>query len=111
MFRPLAARAGSPIAKDEFSEPNSHGLHLIRVQLADAPDGSPQSEAATQLWLDEEGLHAMLPGGAPSEATLDELTRLHQQNIRNSPMWDEMVREFGLQRAEALLKQCRAELR
>jgi hypothetical protein len=50
----------------------------------------------------------LLPG-SPAADTYERLTELYQQNIRNSPMWDEMVREFGPEKAEQLLKQCRAE--
>ena len=62
-------------------------------------------------WFDDEGLHALLPGQPPDQATLERLTQQYQQQIRNSPMWDEMVREFGAKKAEELLRQCRAELR
>ncbi len=53
-------------------------------------------------------MHAILPG-TPDADTFERMTELYQQNIRNSPMWDEMVREFGIEKAERLLKQCRAQ--
>jgi hypothetical protein len=111
VFRPLAARAGSPVGKEEFSDPDPRGLHLVRVQLLDAPHGSPNPQPAPDMWLDDEGLNAMIPGDAPSEAMLDELTRRFQKNIRNSPLWQEMVDELGEQEAERMLKDFRAELR
>jgi hypothetical protein len=39
------------------------------------------------------------------------LTRNFQKEIRNSEMWPQMVAEFGEEKAEALLKQCKGELR
>jgi hypothetical protein len=39
------------------------------------------------------------------------MTRRYQQEIRNSPLWDEMVREFGEKEAERLLKKFRVEIR
>jgi hypothetical protein len=42
-----------------------------------------------------DGLHALVPGNAPSPERLDEMTRVYQQSIRQSTLWDEMVREFG----------------
>lgn len=42
---------------------------------------------------------------------LEEMTKQYQENIRNSPLWDIMVKQFGAEKAEALLKECRAELR
>lgn len=60
------------------------------------------------MWLDEHGMHAMIPG-IPDPETFEQLTQLYQQKIRNSPLWDEMVSEFGLEKAEQLLKEFRAQ--
>ena len=35
----------------------------------------------------------------------------YQQRIRESPLWDEMVREFGEEEAERILKKFRVEIR
>ncbi len=58
-----------------------------------------------------DGIHALLPGAPPDARMLEQMTRAYQEQIRKSSLWNEMVREFGPQKAEALLKQCRAELR
>ncbi len=68
-----------------------------------------QPVAATS-WIAPDGVHAIMPGAAPSPAQLEELTRGYQQRIRNSPLWGEMVREFGQAKAEELLSQFRAKL-
>jgi hypothetical protein len=60
-------------------------------------------------WLEEDGLHALLPGRPPDPQTLEAMTRRYQEEIRNSPVWDELVREFGAQRAEELLREFRVE--
>ena len=60
--------------------------------------------------MEDDGLHCMIPGETPSEEVLAEMTEEYQKQIRNSPMWDEMVKEFGQKKAEELLKQCRAKL-
>ena len=39
------------------------------------------------------------------------LTRNYQQAIRNSEIWPQMVAEFGEEKAEALLKECKGELK
>ena len=62
-------------------------------------------------WLDQDGVHALLPGTPPDQQTLEWMTRAYQEQIRQSPLWEEMVLEFGPVEAEELLKQCRAELR
>jgi len=71
----------------------------------------PRSRARTIPWLGSNGLHAILPGNAPSPETLDEMTRVYQQNIRESPLWEEMVREFGEEEAERILREFRVEVR
>ncbi len=42
-------------------------------------------------WMDEEGLHALLPGEAPPEEFFQLLTENFQKELRNSPLWQEMV--------------------
>jgi len=61
-------------------------------------------------WMGDEGIHLVAPGSPLSSAQLEEMTRTFQEGIRNSPMWDEMVRRFGKEKAEELLLQCRAKL-
>jgi hypothetical protein len=61
-------------------------------------------------WLQEDGLRALLPGRPPDPQTLEAMTCRYQEQIRNSPVWDELVREFGAQRAEVLLRDFRVEL-
>ena len=41
---------------------------------------------------------------------LGEMTKLYQQNIRNSPLWEEMVRQFGEEGAEGILRKFRVKL-
>ncbi len=72
---------------------------------------SIEVRAAVASWVDENGAHALVPGKAPSPERLREMTQEYQQAIRDSPMWDEMVRRFGEEKASELLKQCKAELR
>ena len=62
-------------------------------------------------WLAPDGIHALVPGSQPSPAMLEEITRQYQERIRNSPLWDEMIKQFGREKAEQLLKEFRAELR
>jgi hypothetical protein len=71
----------------------------------------PQSRARAIPWLGSDGLHALVPGSAPSPETLDEMTRVYQQNIRESPLWEAMVREFGEEEAERILREFRVEIR
>jgi len=61
--------------------------------------------------LENDGLHVFVPGSAPSSEMLDNMTRRYQQNIRESALWDEMVREFGEEEAERILRKFRVEIR
>ena len=62
-------------------------------------------------WMDNEGMHILAPGKSPSLDQLEEMTKKFQEGIRKSPMWEEMVRTFGKEKAEELLLQCRAKLK
>jgi hypothetical protein len=64
------------------------------------------------MWQDEKGqVHSLMPGLPPNPEELEDMTRVYQENIRNSPLWEMMVKQFGLEKAEELLKECRVELR
>ena len=39
------------------------------------------------------------------------MTNNFQKELRNSEIWDQMVAEFGEQRAEEILKECKAEVK
>ena len=59
--------------------------------------------------LGDDGLHVLYPGVAPSEQELRQATAQYQHNIRNSPIWDAMVKEYGKDRAEEMLKEFRVK--
>jgi hypothetical protein len=39
------------------------------------------------------------------------MTKEYQNQIRNSPLWDEMVQKYGKKESEKLLKEFKAEVR
>ena len=63
------------------------------------------------FWEDADGIHSsfLVPGEPPTKAA-ERLTEDFQKRIRNSPMWKQMVDEFGEEKAERLLKECKAEI-
>ena len=69
------------------------------------------SSSLALSWFDSAGLHALVPGSAPSPEALEQAAKLYQQEIRNSPLWDEMVEQFGQEEAERILLQFRVEVR
>ena len=62
------------------------------------------------LWQDKEGFHGLIPGQRPSDEQVEEMTRKYQEEIRNSPLWDKMLKKFGREKAEELLKECRVKI-
>jgi hypothetical protein len=64
------------------------------------------------LWEDANGNHAsfFLPG-EPLPDAAEKTTEMFQKNIRESPLWKEMVDHFGEEEAERLLKGCKAEIK
>jgi hypothetical protein len=67
-----------------------------------APDGD-------QTWIDGAALHIVTPQ-APAPEMLDLLADQIQQQLRNSPLWDELVASYGIPGAERVIQQCRARL-
>lgn len=64
------------------------------------------------MWQDDHGqVHSLIPGSPPTTEKLDEMTRVYQENIRKSPLWDMLVKQFGSEKAEELLRECRVEVR
>jgi len=39
------------------------------------------------------------------------MTSNFQKELRNSELWDQMVAEFGEEKAEQILKECKAEVK
>lgn len=60
---------------------------------------------------DEGGLHFLIAGEVPSPEIFAKMTEAYQQKIRNSPIFEIWVKQFGHEMAEKLLNECRAELR
>ena len=44
-------------------------------------------------WTDNDGIHFAAPGSPPSPERLEKMTKEYQKQIRNSPLWDEMVQK------------------
>jgi len=62
------------------------------------------------LWSSDDGVHAVGVGQPPSPLETAAMTEAYQQRIRSSPIWDQMVREFGEQKATEMLKDFRVKI-
>ncbi|MBI4662286.1 MAG: hypothetical protein HY735_25990 [Verrucomicrobia bacterium] len=63
------------------------------------------SAADPLMWGTEEGVHALGAGQPPSASEVAAMTAAYQERIRRSPLWDQMVKEFGEQKAAEMLKE------
>lgn len=60
--------------------------------------------------VDNDGIHFLGQGSPPSPEQLKK-SKEYQKQIRNSPLWGEMVQKYGQKEAEKLLKEFKAEAR
>jgi hypothetical protein len=72
---------------------------------------APPKLPSGMSWMDKERLHALLPGEPPSAEMMAVFNDNFRKELRNSPLWDEMVEKFGAEEAEKLLKQVKIELK
>jgi hypothetical protein len=70
----------------------------------------PEAGLSAFQWMGDDGMHLVAPGTAPTPAQLQKATEEYQKRIRNSPVWDTMVKEFGLEKAEEMLKEFQVKL-
>jgi hypothetical protein len=57
-------------------------------------------------WQEGNEFHFLTPAIPSSEEEIAELTRIYQENIRNSDVFEYWVEEFGLAKAEEMVKEC-----
>jgi hypothetical protein len=70
----------------------------------------PQQSVEQPLsFMDDEGIHFVGTGAKPTEEELELMTKEYQNQIRSSPLWHQMVKEFGKEKAEKLLRELKAE--
>ena len=60
------------------------------------------------MWIDEDGLHVVGACGDANNEFYEELTSTFQQNIMESELWDQIVEEYGGDKAKELLTECKA---
>lgn len=60
--------------------------------------------------MEDDGMHYISPGLPPSPEQIEEMTRDYQNNIRNSELFETWVKEFGIEKAEELLRECRVKI-
>ncbi len=72
--------------------------------------GKGVEHAHPPMWLDKDGIHAVGVGHPPGVPETAAMTQAYQHRIRNSPLWDEMVKKFGEQKAAEMLKEFQVKI-
>ena len=62
-------------------------------------------------WTDEDGMHIVSKGAPPSPEEQESMTKEYQKNIKNGPMWEMMVKEYGEEKAEEMLKEFQVQIK
>lgn len=77
----------------------------------DAGRGPDRSIPHAASWTDEEGVHLVAPGPAPTPEQMEALTQAFRNRIRKSPLFAQMVQQFGPSKAEELLREIKGKLK
>ena len=72
-------------------------------RLAKEVDGIP-------MWVENNGIHSIVEGEKPTPEKIEEMEKAYRENIRNSPIWDMMMKEYGKARAEELLLEFKVKI-
>jgi hypothetical protein len=70
-----------------------------------------EQHASSQSWIDEEGMHFVGKGSQPTIEEQERMTKEYQKNIKKSPMWSMMVKEYGEEKAEEMLKEFQVQVK
>ncbi|MEN8180827.1 MAG: SEC-C metal-binding domain-containing protein [Pseudomonadota bacterium] len=70
-----------------------------------------ESPKGSEPWMDEEGMHILGKGASPSPEEQERMTNEYQKKIKKSPMWEMMVREYGEEKAEVMLKEFQVQVK
>ena len=62
-------------------------------------------QTGSNSWIDDEGIHFVGKGSPPSIEEQEKMTKEYQKNIKKSPLWGMMVKEYGEEKAEEMLKE------
>lgn len=62
-------------------------------------------------WMEQDGMHALVPGEKPSEAMQKKMTKSYQRQLRKSALFKQWVAESGKKEALKMLKECRVEVK
>ena len=62
-------------------------------------------------WVDKEGMYFVGNGVQPSQEERERMTIEYQMKIKKSPIWEMMVKEYGEDKAEEMLKEFQVQVK
>ncbi len=62
-------------------------------------------------WIDDEGMHVVGKGNPPTPEEQEKMSKEYQKNIKRSPMWEMMVKEYGEEKANEMLKDFKVQVK
>ena len=63
-----------------------------------------EKQEDSRPWMDDDGIHIIGKGVPPSPEEQERMTIEYQNKIKKSPLWEMMVKEYGEEKAEEMLK-------
>ena len=89
-------KAAAPLSS---ASRQNHGMKKIKKKTKKTKRAPAPPTLPPLTWMDDEGMHLLASGKAPSADQLEERAKKFQEGIRKSPMWEETVRTFGKEKA------------
>ncbi len=65
-----------------------------------------EQHMGSKSWMDEEGMHVVGKGSLPLSGEQERMTKGYQKKIKKNPIWEMIVKEYGEEKAEEMLKEC-----
>ncbi len=67
-------------------------------------------EIGSNSLIDDEGMHLIGKGAPPTPEEQEAMTKEYQKNIKESPMREMMVKEYGEEKAYEILKEFKVQI-
>jgi hypothetical protein len=72
---------------------------------------SMQQQMDEGSWIDDAGVNIVGKGIPPTPEEQEIMTKEYQKKIKGSPMWEQMVNEYGEEKANEILKDFKVQVK
>ena len=62
-------------------------------------------------WINDEGMHVIGKGAPPTPEEQEIMSKEYQKKIKESPMWEMMIKEYGEEKANEMLKEFQVQVK